>query len=138
MNYYDLAIRNIKAVNDLINSDNFIQAVYFSCLTIEYLLKSKLDYVEHEESLEQSHDVVNLLRSYTRKYPTSKDLKFINRIRKYFNESRYPSSNIDDIDKIYNKDFALEFYKYINIIKNYIDNDVIINLDEIANKFNKK
>jgi HEPN domain-containing protein len=55
--------------------------------------------------------------------------------RKYYGESRYPFGG----DKtIYNKQFCEEFLKYLENVKEFVDNQCQATSDEVVEKYDKR
>jgi hypothetical protein len=90
--------------------------------------------VEGWEAFEFSHDTINIYRHLTKRFPSKVDLiKMITLGRKYFNESRYPHGDTS----IYNTELAREFLKYTTIVRSYVDNECIANINDLQDKFRK-
>jgi len=67
--------------------------------------------------LELSHDTIGLYAALANRYGKTHEVtEATNFMRKYFNESRYPSMDIE-----FTKQIALDFKKYTDIVKNYVD-----------------
>ena len=134
MNFYDNAMEVHLAAESLHENGHNRMSIFNSCLAIELFLKSKISLVEGWERFEFSHDVVNMYRHLTKRFPSKTDLtKEITLGRKYFNESRYPY----DDTAIYTKEFAQEFLEYVAAVKDYIDNQCIASIDDLQDKFQK-
>ena len=138
-NFYDMAESKVKSANVLLDSGQYLDAIYLYCLATEFYLKSKLKYVKHDETLEGSHDIVNISKALLKSYPTKKDLNFLKQVRKYMNESRYPF-NDKSFNLMNNSEFVIQFKKYCEEIKSYIDEDVVITVNKMqqTNYFTKE
>ena len=131
MNYYELAEDEIKAMKVLFDSGQYRHVIQHSCLCLEYLLKSKLVQIQPTSELLYGHDIINIFKAVQAKYSSSKDLTSVVKFcRKYFNESRYPSSGTF----IYTKEFANQFRQYVDDTKHYIDNECLATFEDLANK----
>ena len=134
MNYYELAEDEIKAIEVLFNSSHYRHVIQHSCLCLEYLLKSKLVQIEPTSELLYGHDIINIFKAVQEKYSSSKDLTSVIKFcRKYFNETRYPSSGTS----IYTEEFAKQFRQYVDTVKHYIDNECFASIEDLANKYNQ-
>ena len=99
---------------------------------MELYLKSVLGLVEHNIDLETSHDIINIYRCLSKRYKATEDLTYaLVRCRKYFNEARYPTSE----SEVYTKQFCEEFLGYIDLIRNYVDNQCHATTDDLIKKF---
>ena len=135
MNYYDNAEEVHKAAEILCDNGQYRISVYNSCLAMELYLKSRLNFEGVNEKLEFSHDTVNIYRLIAMRFPPKKDLlKTVTFGRKYFNESRYPRGDVE----VYTKEFADEFLIYVSAIKSYIDNECLVNLGDLQDKYKKQ
>lgn len=135
MDYYANAQETEKAAIALNNAQIYRPAVYMSCLAVELYLKSRLYLVPHEDGLELSHDIVNLYKALLTRYrPKSNYDKLIARCRKYFNESRYPYNSDTSV---YTEEFAKEFIGFIELIKDYIDNDCVSTVEDLKSKYSR-
>ncbi len=137
MNYYDLAEYRLKSSISLFQSKQYLDVIYWCCLSIELFLKSKLILIDHDSQLEFSHDVISIYKCLANKYGDNQDIENIVKMsRKYFNESRYPY--ITNINEIYDENFAKMFIQYVLDVKDYIDNTCVVTLDELQVKFRNK
>lgn len=119
MNYYDLAEYRLKSSMSLFQSKQYLDVIYWCCLSIELFLKSKLVLIAQDDQLEFSHDVISIYKCLANKYGHNKDIEDIVKLsRKYFNESRYPY--INNITEVYNEDFARMFIQYVLDVKKHI------------------
>ena len=110
-------------------------SIALSCLSAELYLKSVLERVEHSVDLETSHDVINIYRCVNKRYKSTKDLLHaLVLFRKYFNEARYPAFN----SAAYTKEFCEDFLGYVDLVKNYVDNECQATLEDVQNKFKGK
>jgi len=106
VDYYNLADEEMQVVKTLYDAGQYRHAIYHSCMCMEYLLKTKLVQIAPASELLDGHDIINIFKSVNARYKSNKDLRSIVRFcRKYFNESRYPSSGTG----AYTKEFAAEF-----------------------------
>ena len=132
MDYYDNAKDVHESAEILCSNGKYRMSVYNACLAVELYLKSKLSLVEHSVNLEASHDIVNIFRCLTKRFPSSKNLKSsISYCRKYLNESRYPAMGTE----AYTEEFANTFLEYVQDVKKYIDEECCANIEDLKNKF---
>lgn len=123
MNYYENAIGWHHSANDLAQLGHYQQALYACCIAIELYLKSKLSSVIHKTSLERSHDVIGIYHVLAEKYGKNDFVGHaMPRVRKYFNESRYPSNPSMVFDQV----LMDAFLDYVNATKRYIDKQCVI------------
>ncbi|MCL1997695.1 MAG: HEPN domain-containing protein [Turicibacter sp.] len=135
MDFYDNAWETEQTAIDLVNIGRYRYAVYLSCLATELYLKSKLHLVEHEDDLETSHNAIEMLRLLAERFPNGKNLKSMVRFsRKYYNESRYPYAG--DVSA-YTKDFAQQFLEFTAAVREYVENDCLATVDDLADKYSK-
>ena len=135
MDLYDNAWDNEQTAIDLLEIKRYRQSVFFSCLATELYLKSKLHLVVHDEYLETSHDVINMLDALAKRFPPQKSLKDKVRFcRKYYNEARYPYGG--DVSA-YTKDFAEQFLEFTTAVRDYVENDCLATMDDLSDKFSK-
>ena len=133
MDYYTNAQGYENAANKLVEIGCYQQSIHLSCIAVELYLKSKLPLVPHDKYLETSHDVLKMYRTLTSKFKPKSDMReMITMCRKYFNESRYPSSTNTDV---FTKDFAVEFTEFIEAIRDFIDNECIATLNDLQEKY---
>ncbi|MCL2015983.1 MAG: HEPN domain-containing protein [Defluviitaleaceae bacterium] len=135
MDFYDNAWETEQTAIDLANIGRYRYSVYLSCLASELYLKSKLHLVDHDEELETSHDVIKMLDVLSKRFTTGKNLKnMIKFSRKYYNESRYPYAG--DVSA-YTKDFAEQFLEFTAAVREYVENDCLATMDDLADKYSK-
>lgn len=135
MDYYDNAVNWYNSAKFLITGGFYQQSVSQSCLAVELFLKSKLIVIDPNSELDKSHDSLNIFKEVVKKYPTGKNLlPCIRSCRKFFNESRYPYTTID----IYTKEFAEEFIKHVEYVKDYVDNDCQASIEDLQSKYKKR
>jgi len=135
VDYYNSAVSWYESAKFLESGGYYQQSVSQSCLAVELFLKSRLSIVDPNSELDKSHDSINIFKELNKKYPTDKDLlPGIRYCRKYFTEARYPYDGTD----IYTKEFALEFIGYVEQVKDYIDNDCQLTLDDLQRKFSNR
>ncbi len=134
MDYYKNAKDNEEIARIAYDNKKYQVSISLICLSIELYLKSHLDLVEHPIDLETTHDVINIYRCLAKRFKYKKDLTTsMTYSRKYFNESRYPSSN----SMVFSKEFCEEFLSRLDEVKDYVDNYCIPNFNDLQNKFNK-
>jgi len=135
MDYYSNAVSWHTAAINSTTSGDYQQAVYSSCLAIELYLKSKVAAVSNDYALLSTHDIIGLYNKVLMgRFGKNKDVEtMLPKVRKYFNESRYPY----DI-KIFDDQLADQFLAYINNAKDYIDNQCVLNQKDLLNRYNKK
>jgi len=134
VDFYDNAADVHETAEILAENGKYRMSVFNACLAIELYLKSRLSLAEGGAQFELSHDVVNIYRCLNKRFAPAKDLyQEINYSRKYFNESRYPSSGTE----IFTKEFALEFLEYADDVKNYVDNKCVADIEDLKDKFTK-
>lgn len=132
MDHYQNAEETYSGSRSLFDAKNYRLSINLSCLSIELFLKSKLELVEHDMRLETSHDIIGLYQSLTARFKDSQKLaKKIDFVRKYYNDSRYPSTGIE----IYTEEFAGEFLTLVEDVKRFIDTDCIASIDDLQKKF---
>lgn len=132
MNYYDNALNWYNSAKFSLTGEFYQQSISQSCLAVELFLKSKLILVDPDSELDKSHDSISIFKELAKKYPTRKELLHgIRNCRKYFNEARYPHSGTD----IYTKEFAEEFVKYVEDVRDYIDNECPTSMQDLQNKY---
>ena len=132
MNYYELAEEEIAASQTLFNAGQYRHAVYHSRIAIELLLKTKLVQLDPTSALLEGHDIINIFKAVHEKYESSRDLLSIVRFcRKYFNESRYPTSG----NAGYTKEFAEKFAQHVEDTKFYIDTECAATMESLRDKF---
>lgn len=135
MDYYSNADGWKNSAKDLLTLGHYQQAVYSCCVAVELYLKSRLLIVPHETSLENSHDVINIYNALSVAYGKNIPIEAaMPKIRKYFNESRYPSNP----SIIFNHELADKFLSYVHEVKKYVDTQCIATQEDLLNKFNKK
>lgn len=133
MDLFEQACSWHDSANSLLKNEFYQQSIYHYCLAGELYLKSSLHLVPHNSDLEISHDIIGIYSAISRRYEKdSKVTDAVKFMRKYFNESRYPSSDI-----MFTQQLALEFSKYANYIKAYIEGKFHISVEELMNNFNK-
>ena len=134
MDFYENAVDVHEAAEILNKNGKHRMSVYNSCLAIELYLKSRLPLVENAASFEMSHDVVNIYRTLNKRSTSKKNLtRIVTLSRKYFNESRYPSSGT----KMFTNELAAEFLEYVSEIKDYVDNQCIADINDLKNRYKK-
>ena len=102
-------------------------------MAIEYLLKTKLVQIDSTSEYLYGHDIINIFKVVQEKFESSRDLYSVVRYcRKYYNESRYPTTGTE----AFTKEFAEQFMKYVEDTKYYIDNECPATLEDLANRFN--
>jgi hypothetical protein len=85
--------------------------------------------------LENSHDVINIYRCIIKRYKSKNDLlPYLVTTRKYFNEARYPASDLS----VYTKAFCEEFLNYVDAVRDFIDYECHANLDDLTKKLGQK
>jgi len=136
VDFYDNAWETEQAAIDLLGTGRYRQSVFLSCLATELYLKSKLHLVDHgDDELETSHNVIKMLRVLSKRFPPKKRLKsMVEFSRKYYNEARYPYGG--DVSA-YNKDFAQQFLEFTAAIREYVENDCLATVEDLADKYSK-
>ena len=134
MEYYKLGIDKQKVAQLTKDAGFYADSVYASCMAIEFFLKSVMEYVPDAHEFEFTHDVINLYAAIRKKYSSTKDLtEAMKYCRKYNNEARYPQGGTE----VFTDDFAARFLTYAEDVKNYVDSECVISLQELKNKFDK-
>jgi len=132
---YENACQTERAAINLLSTGDYRHSVFISCLATELYLKSKLQLVPHDAELETSHDAIRMLAALTKRFPTGRKLKSMIRFcRKYYNEARYPYAG--DVSA-YTKDFAQQFLEFTATVREYVENDCLATMDDLADKYSK-
>jgi len=127
-----LAEEEKQVIDVLYAAGQYRHAVYHSCIAIELFLKSKLVQINPNSAFLESHDIINIFKAVQEQYKSSIDLQPVVRFcRKYFNEARYPMSGT----ALYTMEFASQFLQYVMDIKQYIDNECMATIADLASKF---
>ena len=107
--------------------------VFHCCLAAELYLKSCVDLIDPTIDY-QSHDIISLYRVVQSKYKPKHNLyPVVTHFRKYFNEARYPSGDVD----VYDEKFAKEFLTDLETIKHYVDDECHVSIEDLQHKFRK-
>ena len=116
------------------NSGEYRLAIYHCCMAVELYLKSRLPQVPHRDDLEESHDVIGVYKALSDVYGKDNTIdKVIPKIRKYINESRYPSNPVVKFDK----SLADEFIGHVADVNEYVDTKCMATLNDLSTKFRK-
>jgi len=133
VNLYEEACKWHESAKTLLDNDFYQQCIYHACMASELYLKSALNLVEHDPDMEISHDILGMFLALSKRYGKSPELlDAVKRLRKYFNEARYPSMTIS-----FTKELAVEFLDYAVEIRDFVDN-CTGTLEDLAKHFNKK
>jgi len=96
MNHYEQACKWHESAVALMDSGFYQQSIYHFYLVGELYLKSALPLVEHDDRLELSHDIIGLYSALSKRYGETVEMKEATSfLRKYYNESRYPSMEME-------------------------------------------
>lgn len=80
MNYSDLAEYRLKSSISLFQSKQYLDVIYWYCLSIKLFLKSKLILIDHDSQLEFSHDIISIYKCLANKYGYNPDIEDIVKI----------------------------------------------------------
>ena len=135
MGYYDDALEWQGTAIDLEACGRYRGSVYMSCLAVECFLKSQVSIIDPNNTKLGEHDSIYLYRLLKSKYTTDKDLMTDIRLcRKYHNDARY--SNTANAE-IYSKEFATRFISIVADVRDFIENDCALSLEDLAKKYEK-
>ena len=136
MEFYANAWETELSAIDLFNAGRYRHSISLACLAVGLYLKSKLHLVSHRVDLEKSHDVIGLYDALCSHYQPKVNMRsMINICRKYFNESRYP---YDGDTSVYTQAFAKEFIDFVVDIRQFIDNECMATIDDLAAKYSDR
>jgi len=136
LGYYDDALEWEGTAIDLEACGRYRGAVYMACLAVECFLKSKVEFIDPDNTKLNEHDSIYLYRLLKSKYPAGKDLiGDIRLCRKYHNDARYSNTTNTGI---YDKAFASRFVKIVADVRGYIDNECAATLNDLQNKYDKR
>ena len=132
MNLFEQACSWHDSANKLLENEFYQQSIYHYCLAGELYLKSVLHLVPHNTELEISHDIIGIYSAISSKYgKETKVTDAVKFLRKYFNESRYPTSDV-----IFTLQLSDDFANYAKCIRDYIENKCHISVNDLMNYFN--
>ena len=135
MGYYEDALEWQGTAIDLEACERYRGAVYMSCLAIECFLKSKVAVIDPNNARLKEHDSIYFYRLLKAKYPAKKDLLTdIKLCRKYHSEARY-SNTVNT--EVYTKKFAGRFIQIAADVKEFIDIDCALSLEDLVKKYEK-
>jgi len=135
VDYYNLYERNAKTAQILLDNGMYPESVYHSCLAVEMILKSKHSILFPLSPLAEKHDIIGLYIEIANQYkPDARVYSIIKSMRKYFNESRYPTYGVGT----YTESFAREFIHHIKEVVLYIENECQTTMKDLANRYKKK
>jgi len=134
MDYYKIAEEPFLAAPLLINDGLYRMSVSMSTLAIDLLLKSVLYRLENTNDLLIGHDHIGIFRAIEKRYPNPELRTLVKLSRKYFNDSRYSSS---ENFATFTETLAMDFIEYSKQIKNYVDIDCQASLEDLEKRFNK-
>jgi len=133
MNIYENAEYWYTVAHKSYGIKEYRACVFHCCLSAELFFKSCVDMIDPNKDY-QSHDIVSLYRIVQGKFIPKQNLyPIVTHFRKYFNEARYPSGGKD----VYDDKFAKEFLIYLETIKNYIDDECHISIEDLQNRYKK-
>jgi len=133
MNQYEQACEWHASAFALIDKGFYQQSIYHFCLAGELYLKSALNLVSYEIELETSHDIIRIYRTLADRFGLTEEMTEATKyMRKYHNESRYPSYSIE-----FSKQTALDFKRFADTIKAYTDS-CTGTPEDLASHFNKR
>ena len=136
MGYYEDALEWLGTAVDLKDCGRYRASIYMSCLAVECFLKAKVEAVDPDNARLGEHDSIYLYRVLKEKYKSKSDLsKDIVLCRKYHNEARYSNSAKHDV---YDEGFVCRFIEIVNKVKDFIDEECIATLDDLADKYKKQ
>jgi len=136
MSYYNDALIRIKNYQHNFLDSEYKYCVALCCEAADRLLKEKLEDMDKGSVLLVGHDFIGIYKALQKRYPSKTNLiPHLQKIRKYFNDSRYSGSESSVDPQIYTKEFAEEMYSYTMLIKDYIDNECSGGLQGLVDKF---
>ena len=109
-------------------------SVSMSTLAIDLLLKSVLYRIEPAHDLIMGHNHVGIVAFIESAYPKSTSVRHAAKMsRKYFKDSRYSrSENL----AVFTAELAENFISYVELVKNYVNNDCQATFEDLQGKFN--
>jgi len=116
MDYYSNAEDQLQSANILSEAGKYRTPVTLLCLACELFLKSLAEYKIPDSPLMESHDVIALGEALREEIDFKRLRPYLNTIRKYHNDSRYPFD-----PKVYTKEFYGELLQIVLVVKSEID-----------------
>jgi HEPN domain-containing protein len=133
MNYIENAADWERSAYNSEKSADYRVSVFSACMAAECYLKAQLLTVQPDSEYEKSHDVLTIYRILSSRYKPSKDLSHdVILCRKYYTESRYPQNR-----SFYTESIAKDFLRYMEAIKNYVENECHTSFGDLEKKYKK-
>ena len=135
MDYYRNAEEPLSAAISLKRAGMYRMSVSMSTLAIDQLLKSVLSRLNSSSQLLIGHNHIGIFREIEAGYPKPELRSAVKLSRKYFNDSRYSSS---ETFPTFTESLAEDFIQYAIQVKEYVDIDCQATLAELRERFGKR
>ena len=134
MDYYKISEEPFNAAISLKKDGMYRMSVSMATLAIDLMLKSVLFRLNSTSELLIGHNHIGIFREIENRYPKPELRTVVKISRKYFNDSRYSSSeNFPRFTEI----LATDFIRYAHQVKDYVDTDCQAALEDLQKRFEK-